>query len=186
MAQDQDVPFGVVADLAPVAWVAGARLRAQTDADGDAANAAAEALVTAASAAMAAGHSLTEITQAEARGKEEVRNALRGDTLRAVERTGRRAREMRMEHHQAIARAVLLGLPTREITGTPLTLRMGPCGRSATAWRRPAPTGAWPKRRTLSSPRRSSPARRRSAQASRTGQSRTTGGDGPSWRACPT
>ena len=68
LSQDQDVPFGVVAELAPVAQAAGARLRAETDADGDAAKAAAEELVTAASAAMAAGRSLTEITQAEARG----------------------------------------------------------------------------------------------------------------------
>ena len=64
---------------------------------------------------MSAGHSLSDITQAEARGKADVRNALRGDTLRNVERTGRRARETRMEHHEAIARAMRLGLSTREI-----------------------------------------------------------------------
>lgn len=115
LSQDQDVPFGLVADLAPVAQAAGARLRAETDADAEAARAAAEALVSAATGAMAAGQSLSDITQAEARGQEEVRNALRGDTLRSVERTGRRAREARIEHHQAIARAVRLGLSTREI-----------------------------------------------------------------------
>lgn len=115
LSQDQDVPFGLVAELAAVAQAAGARLRAETDADREAATAASEELVTAATAAMAAGHSLSEITQAEARGQQDVRDALRGDTLRSVERTGRRARETRIEHHQAIARAMRLGLSTREI-----------------------------------------------------------------------
>jgi DNA-binding NarL/FixJ family response regulator len=60
-------------------------------------------------------HSLSHITQAEARGKDDVRDALRAETLRSVERSGRRARELRIEHHQAIARAMHLGLSTREI-----------------------------------------------------------------------
>jgi DNA-binding NarL/FixJ family response regulator len=115
LSLDQGGPFGLVGELAAVAEAAGARLRAETDADREAAGAAAEQLVSAAGAAMAAGHSLSAITQAEARGQEEVRTALRGDTLRSVERTGRRARETRMEHHQTIARAVRLGLSTREI-----------------------------------------------------------------------
>ena len=115
LSQDQSSPFGLVAELAAVCDAAGARLRAETDADADAANTAAEQLVAAASTAMAAGQSLTDITRAEARGQDEVRDSLRGDTLRSVERTGRRARETRMEHHQAIARAVRLGLSTREI-----------------------------------------------------------------------
>jgi DNA-binding NarL/FixJ family response regulator len=115
LALDQGGPFGLVGELATVAEAAGARLRAETDADAEAASAAAAQLVSAAGAAMGAGHSLSAITQAEARGQEEVRNALRGDMLRSVERTGRRARETRMEHHQTIARAVRLGLSTREI-----------------------------------------------------------------------
>jgi DNA-binding NarL/FixJ family response regulator len=115
LSLDQAGPFGLVVELAEVAEAAGARLRAETDADGEAARSAAEQLVAAASAAMAAGQSLTDITHAEAHGKEEVRDTLRADTLRSVERTGRRARETRMEHHQAIARAVRLGLSTREI-----------------------------------------------------------------------
>jgi DNA-binding NarL/FixJ family response regulator len=115
LSQDQDDRLGLVAELAAVAEAAGARLRAETDADQDAAQAAAEALVSAASAAMGAGHSLTAIAQAEARGKEDVRDDLRGDTLRSVARSGRRARETRAEHHQAIARAMRLGLSTREI-----------------------------------------------------------------------
>ena len=114
-SRDEDSPLSLVGDLAAVATAAGARLRAETDGDADAARAAADALVTAASTAMSAGHSLIDITQAEARGKADVRNALRGETLRTVERTGRRAREARMEHHEAIARAMRLGLSTREI-----------------------------------------------------------------------
>jgi DNA-binding NarL/FixJ family response regulator len=106
---------GLVTELTAVAEAAGARLRAETDADGEAAHAAAGRLVAAASAAMAGGHPLIDIARAEVQGKEDVRDALRADTLRSVERTGRRARETRSEHHQAIGRAMRLGLSTREI-----------------------------------------------------------------------
>jgi hypothetical protein len=112
---DEDVASGSSNELAAVARAAGDRLRAETDADGNAAAAAGEALVTAATSAMAAGRSLSDIALAEARGKDDVRDALRGETLRGVERSGRRAREARIEHHQAIARAMRLGLSTREI-----------------------------------------------------------------------
>ncbi|HEY2317888.1 MAG TPA: hypothetical protein VGH67_06280 [Solirubrobacteraceae bacterium] len=115
LSQEGDVRFGLVTELAAVAGAAGARLRAETDVDRDAAQAAADALVAAAGAAMAAGHSLSAIAEVEAQGKEEVRDALRDDTLRSVARSGRRARETRAEHHQAIARAMRLGLSTREI-----------------------------------------------------------------------
>jgi DNA-binding NarL/FixJ family response regulator len=109
------VTSGLVTELAAVAQAAGDRLRAETDADARGAKAAGEALLTAATAAMAAGYSLSDITQAEAQGKEGVRDALRPDTLRDVKRSGRRAREAKQEHHQAIARAMRLGLSTREI-----------------------------------------------------------------------
>ena len=109
------VTSGLGTELAAVAQAAAERLRAETDGDASAAKAAGKALLTAATAAMAAGHSLSDITQAEAQGKEGVREALRPDTLRDVKRTGRRAREAKQEHHQAIARAMRLGLSTREI-----------------------------------------------------------------------
>ncbi len=102
-------------DLLAVAEAAGARLRAETDQDGEATSAAANALMQAASSAMVAGRSLTEIAQAEARGKETVRHALRADALKLVERTGNRVREMQAEHYRAIAGATRLGLPMREI-----------------------------------------------------------------------
>jgi hypothetical protein len=110
-----DAGSGLVGELAAVAKAAGDRLRAETDAKRKPAKAAGDALVTAATSAMSAGHSLGDITEAEASGKEGVRDALRPDTLRSVERTGRRAREARLEHHRAIARAMRLGLSTREI-----------------------------------------------------------------------
>jgi DNA invertase Pin-like site-specific DNA recombinase len=116
MSSGQDaITSGLVTELATVAQAAGDRLRAETDGDARAAKAAGDALLAAATAAMAAGHSLSDITQAEAYGKEGVRDALRPDTLREVKRSGRRAREVKEEHHQAIARAMRLGLSTREI-----------------------------------------------------------------------
>jgi hypothetical protein len=114
-SRNLDVGSGLVGELAAVAKAAGDRLRAETDAKRKAAKSAEDALVTAATSAMGAGHSLGDITEAEASGKEGVREALRPDTLRSVERTGRRAREARLEHHRAIARAMRLGLSTREI-----------------------------------------------------------------------
>ena len=105
-------------ELIAVAKAAGARLRAETDQDAEAARAAADELVRSASAAMAAGHSLTAIAHAEAHGKDSVRQALRGDALKLVERSGERAREMRREHHEAIARATTVGAPNaRDRTG---------------------------------------------------------------------
>lgn len=102
-------------ELVTVAEAGGERLRADTEEDADAAKAAAEALMKAATSAMSAGHSLADIARAEAHGKETLRHTLRGDALRLVERSGRRAREAEVEHHRAIARAVRLGLPMREI-----------------------------------------------------------------------
>ena len=84
--------------LSQVAEAAGARLRAETDEDADAARMAADALTRAATSAMEAGHPLTEIARAEARGKDTVRRALRADALKLVERSGARARETQAEH----------------------------------------------------------------------------------------
>lgn len=106
---------GGAPELAWVAEAAGNRLRAEVDGDVEAAGAAAQSLLEAATAAMNAGRSLSEITQAESRGKDQVREALRPDTLRRVERSGQRMHEAQTEHHQAIARAVRLGLSTRQI-----------------------------------------------------------------------
>lgn len=103
------------AELVAVAEAAGARLRAEADEDEEAARAAAERLLAAATSAMGAGYSLSEIAGAEARGQKDVRRELRGDELKRVERSGRHARDAEADHHSAIARAVRLGLSTREI-----------------------------------------------------------------------
>lgn len=105
------------AELVAVAEAAGARLRGNADEDEDGIRAAADRLLSAATAAMGAGYSLTEIAAAEARGQDNVRRELRGDALRRVERSGRHARDAESDHHRAIARAVRLGLSTREIAG---------------------------------------------------------------------
>ncbi len=102
-------------ELAAVAEAAGDRLRAETDEESAAAEGAGERLISAATAAMGAGYSLSEIARAEARGKEHVKGALGDAALKHVERSGRQAREARAEHHRAIARAMRLGLSTREI-----------------------------------------------------------------------
>lgn len=102
-------------ELETVSRAAGERLRAGTDEDFPAIERTSQELVNAATAAMGAGYSLTEIARAETKGKDEVRNALSGDALRRVERTGRQAREAQLEHHRSIARAMRLGLSTREI-----------------------------------------------------------------------
>jgi DNA-binding NarL/FixJ family response regulator len=111
----QDGELTLEGPLLVVAEAAGARLRAETDEDRDAARGAAEELTRAATSAMGAGHSLTEIARAEARGKDTLRRTLREDALKLVERTGSRARDAQAEHYRAIARATRLGLPMREI-----------------------------------------------------------------------
>lgn len=108
-----DRPLGE--ELGAVEEAAAARLRAETEGDRDGAGVAAEALVAAATAAMSAGYSLREIAQAEERGKEHLREGLRGDALKRVERSGRHMRDAGVEYHRAIARAVRLGLSMREI-----------------------------------------------------------------------
>lgn len=104
-----------MAELSGIADAAGARLRADTDEDQDAARSAGERLLAAVTTAMGAGYPLGEIAAAEARGQDEVRHELRNDALKRVERDGHRAREAQADHHRAIARAVRLGLSTREI-----------------------------------------------------------------------
>jgi DNA-binding NarL/FixJ family response regulator len=114
-ALEHNSGWALEGQLVAVADAAGARLRAETDEDADAAGAAADALTSAATSAMGAGYSLTEIARAEARGKDSLRRTLRADALKHVERTGSRAREAQTEHYRAIARATRLGLPMREI-----------------------------------------------------------------------
>jgi hypothetical protein len=109
------VDRGLGSELGGVEEAAGARLRAETDGDRSAAALAADALLAAATSAMAAGYSLSEIAAAEVRGKVCLREELRGDALKRIERSGRQMRESVVDHHHAIARAVRLGLSMREV-----------------------------------------------------------------------
>ncbi len=114
-AAQENVDRPLEGELSAVAEAAGARLRAETEEDLDAAGAAAEGLLAAATSAMSAGFSLSEIAQAEAHGKELVRRELGGDALKRVERSAQQSRKAELEHHRTIARAMRLGLSTREI-----------------------------------------------------------------------
>jgi DNA-binding NarL/FixJ family response regulator len=105
-------------ELETVADAAASRLRAEIDEDPDAIRVATEALVSAVTSAMSAGHSLTRIARAEADGQENVRRSLRDDILKRVDRTQRQVREAEATHHRAIARAMRLGLSTREIAAS--------------------------------------------------------------------
>jgi DNA-binding NarL/FixJ family response regulator len=107
-----DAPAG---PLAAVAEAAGARLRAQTDEDADATRTASESLMAAATSAMAAGHSLRDITAAESRGQDDVRGELRSDALKRVDRAARQARDAEVARDGAVGRAMRLGLSTREV-----------------------------------------------------------------------
>lgn len=115
MSQPNGVKSELGGELAAVEEAAAARLRGEADGDGSAAAVAAEAMLAAATSAMAAGYSLSEIAAAEVRGKLHVREELRHDALQRVEHSGRQMRESVVDHHQSIARAVRLGLSMREI-----------------------------------------------------------------------
>lgn len=73
------------------------------------------AVISAASAAIAAGITLSAIAAAEQTGQDRARAELGNEALRRVERTARRARETAAEQDHAIARAARLGLAHRDI-----------------------------------------------------------------------
>ncbi len=73
------------------------------------------AVINAASAAIAAGITLSAIAAAEQIGQDRARAELGSEVLRRVERTARRARETEAEQEHAIARAARLGLAHRDI-----------------------------------------------------------------------
>lgn len=101
--------------LAAVAAMAAALLRADADDDSAGVQTAAEAVRNAAMAAIAAGHSLRDVARAEEEGQETVRNELRADALRRVDRAGQRMRDAEDAWHAAISRAMRLGLSAREV-----------------------------------------------------------------------
>ena len=74
-----------------------------------------QALADAATAAIASGHPIATIAQAEQRGQQQARTALSRELLTRVERSARRRREAEHDLYQTIARAARLGLPQRDI-----------------------------------------------------------------------
>ncbi len=106
-------------ELAPaleaIATAAADRLRAQTDGDTQRAQEPSQRLAEAASRAIEAGLPLSAIADAEQTGQTRARDELGPDVLRRVERAARRKREADDEYHQAVARAVRLGLAHRDV-----------------------------------------------------------------------
>jgi hypothetical protein len=74
-----------------------------------------QALADAATAAIASGHPIAAVAQAEQRGQQQARTALSRELLARVERGARRRREAEHDLHRAIRRAARLGLPQRDI-----------------------------------------------------------------------
>ncbi|MGO9750202.1 MAG: hypothetical protein ACLP22_01525, partial [Solirubrobacteraceae bacterium] len=76
------------------------------------------AVINAASAAIAAGITLSAIAAAEQIGQDRAKAELGNELLRRVERTARRARETATERDHTIARAARLGLAHRDIASS--------------------------------------------------------------------
>jgi DNA-directed RNA polymerase specialized sigma24 family protein len=74
-----------------------------------------QALAQAATTAIASGHPIAAVADAEQRGQHRARAALSRDLLNRVERAARRRREAERDLHEAIARAARLGLTHRDI-----------------------------------------------------------------------
>jgi biotin synthase-related radical SAM superfamily protein len=102
-------------ELEALAHAADQRLRAELDRNDAEVCERDQAVVHAASAAIAAGMSLGTVAQAEQIGYSRARRELGSELLRRVERTARRTREATAEYEQTVARAARLGLAHRDI-----------------------------------------------------------------------
>jgi hypothetical protein len=110
-------------ELEAIATVAAQRLRAQVGENEPHAAEAQQAMIAAASGAMAAGVSLGEIAAAEQAGQNRAREELGNDLLRAVERAARRRREIEHEYEQSVQRAARIGLAHSDIATAAQTAR---------------------------------------------------------------
>jgi DNA-binding NarL/FixJ family response regulator len=90
-----------------------AALQARVD-GGDRADAWARSL-TAARAALDGGHAISAIARAEAEGEAAARERLGTQVLRLVARSAKKLREASADYESAIAQAVSVGLPARDI-----------------------------------------------------------------------
>jgi DNA-binding NarL/FixJ family response regulator len=94
---------------------ASAEAALQTRVDGgDRADAWARSLA-AARAALDGGHAIAAIARAEAEGEATAREGLGTQVLRLVERSAKKLREATSDYESAIAQAVSVGLPARDI-----------------------------------------------------------------------
>jgi DNA-binding NarL/FixJ family response regulator len=99
--------------LGAVRHAAAANVEARIAGDGVAE--AARQTLDAARAALDGGHSISAIAAAEADGEREARERSGAQLLRTVERSARKLAEATNEHEAAIAIAVRVGLPARDI-----------------------------------------------------------------------
>jgi DNA-binding NarL/FixJ family response regulator len=102
-------------ELEAIATAAADRLRGEVADTGQDDSELHHALAHAASAAIAAGHSLGAIADPENVGQRRARDQLRGDVVRQISRAARRKRDTEAEYEQAVIRAVRLGLTHREV-----------------------------------------------------------------------
>ncbi len=102
-------------ELEAIAIAADQRLRAEVDGSEQDLSDRQQAVMQAASTAIAAGISLGAVADAEQIGQARARRELGSELLRRVERTARRSREAQAEYEQTVARAARLGLPHRDI-----------------------------------------------------------------------
>jgi hypothetical protein len=102
-------------ELEAVATAAERQLRALASEEPANADHLGQALADAATAAIALGHPIAAVADAEQRGQQRARAALSRELLTRVERAARRRREAEHDLHQAIARAARLGLAHRDI-----------------------------------------------------------------------
>jgi hypothetical protein len=102
-------------ELEAIAAAAADRLRAHAGDDPTVVDECGQRVADAASAAIRAGAALSAIAEAERVGEERARAELRTDTLRRVERAGKRKREADTDYEAAIDRAARLGLSHRDI-----------------------------------------------------------------------
>ena len=110
----QDTEKALAPELEAIAAAADQRLRAEADETLDDTREQ-HAVAQAAGSAIAAGHPIAAVANAEQIGQARARDALGSDLLRRAERAARRKRDAEADYEQAIARAARLGLAHRDI-----------------------------------------------------------------------